>query len=194
MSRSRTNKQKRTKLGAFQLSGPNKPQRQTIKNFAKDDVLATVIPWNVEGPDGLLFTVNVVWFDDSEEAGQVYCDSRHESPQEWEGIVRRLRVGIRHTEDGLVTMDLRCAISGIRERAAKKILPLVEINRLVGFKLENQLKKLGAIGVGTRELVLGETGRMRGYPCVTFEPDDAGIAAAAFVGTTMCAFYATLED
>jgi hypothetical protein len=83
-------------------------------------------------------------------------------------------------------MDLRVVVDGIRDRASKKIMPISEIDGLIGFKIKPLLKKLGASNVGTRECVFGEDGRMRNYPCMTFEPTNLLAPAAAFVATTLC--------
>jgi hypothetical protein len=179
---------KKTSIGNFQLIGPQPKITSEISTFQGDLTVCNIVPWKIEGPNDLAFIVHIAQYKGRGHAewGQVYCESRLSSPQAWDEIVHRLRVGIRKTDDGSLTMDLRVVVSGIRDRASKKIIQIPEIDGLIGFKIKPLLKKLGAFDVGTREFVFGEDGRMRNYPCMTFEPTNLLAPAAAFVATTLC--------
>lgn len=178
----------KTSIGNFQLIGPQPKKTSEISTFQGDLTACIIVPWKIEGPNDVAFIVHIAHYKGRGHAewGQVYCESRLSSPQAWDEIVHRLRVGIRKTNDGNLTMDLRVVVSGIRDRASKKIIQIPEIDGLIGFKIKSLLKKLGALEVGTREFVFGEDGRMRNYPCMTFEPTNFLAPAAAFVATTVC--------
>jgi hypothetical protein len=109
------------------------------------------------------------------------------SPQIWDDIVNRLRVGIRRLEDGKLTMDLRVAVREKGQRASKRVLSLEKINALTHINVESALLGLGANAVGTRQEITGETNRTREWPCVTFDVSDLVTPAAAFVLTTIVA-------
>ncbi|MEI6819795.1 MAG: Swt1 family HEPN domain-containing protein [Verrucomicrobiota bacterium] len=181
----------RTKKGiavaSFQLIGPGESMATEIASFDGRAVAATAIPWTANGPDGHEFLIHVVLMDEDGEGefGQVFCESRLNSPTVWDDIVRRLRVGIRRLSDGQLTMDLRIAVRENGERAAKRIVPLAEIDRLVGLDTSAVLCRLGANAVGSRAELTGETNRTRNWPSVTFATDDVVTPVAAFILTTL---------
>jgi len=179
--------QKGSAVGSFQLIGPGEAMAAEIASFDGRAVAATAIPWTAIGPDGHEFLIHVVLMDEDGEGefGQVFCESRLSSPGIWDDIVRRLRVGIRRLGDGQLTMDLRIAVRENGERAAKRIVPLAEIDTLIGLDTSAILLGLGANAVGSRAELTGETNRTRNWPSVTFAADDIVTPAAAFVLTTL---------
>jgi hypothetical protein len=175
-------------ISQLQLIGPCEPIPTEIPSFDGRQVAASAVPWRIVGPKKLELLIHVVLIDDdnaSGEFGQVFCESRLSSPEEWQEIVRRLRIGIRRLTSGLLTMDLRTAIRAKGERAAKRILPITEIDRLSGCDTRQLLLGLGARGVGKRQELTGETNRTREWPCVTFDANDLTTPAAAFAITTI---------
>ena len=180
-------------MGSFQLIGPGESMATEIASFDGRSVAATAIPWTATGPDGHEFLIHVVLMDEDGEAefGQIFCESRLSSPGIWDDIVRRLRVGIRRMSDGQLTMDLRIAVRENGDRAAKRIVPLSEIDTLIGLDTSAVLLGLGANAVGSRAELTGETNRTRNWPSVTFAADDIVTPAAAFVLTTLLT---TLKD
>jgi hypothetical protein len=187
-----TRTQKGISAGSFQLIGPGESMATEIASFDGRSVAATAIPWTAIGPDGHEFLIHVVLMDEDGEGefGQVFCESRLSSPGIWDDIVRRLRIGIRRLGDGQLTMDLRIAVRENGERTAKRIVPLAEIDTLIGLDTSAVLLGLGANAVGSRAELTGETNRTRNWPSVTFAADDIVTPAAAFVLTTLLA---TLE-
>jgi hypothetical protein len=185
--------QKGIAVGSFQLIGPGESMATEIASFDGRAVAATAIPWTAIGPDGHEFLIHVVLMDEDGEGefGQVFCESRLSSPGVWDDIVRRLRIGIRRLGDGQLTMDLRIAVRENGERAAKRIVPLAEIDTLIGLDTSAILLGLGANAVGSRAELTGETNRTRNWPSVTFAADDIVTPAAAFVLTTLLT---TLKD
>ena len=176
-------------VGKFNLIGPGESIATDIASFDGRAVAATAIPWVAKGPNGHEFLIHVVLIDEDGEGefGQVFCESRMVSPQIWDDIVNRLRVGIRRLEDGKLTMDLRVAVREKGQRASKRVLSLEKINALTHINVESALLGLGANAVGTRQEITGETNRTREWPCVTFDVSDLVTPAAAFVLTTIVA-------
>jgi hypothetical protein len=179
--------QKGIAVESFQLIGPGESLATEIVSFDGRPVAATAIPWTATGPNGYEFLIHVVLMDEDGEGefGQVFCESRISSPQIWDDIVKRLRVGIRRLEDGQLTMDLRVAVREKDQRASKRVLSLEKINALTHINVETALLSLGANAVGTRQEITGETNRTREWPCVTFDVNDLVTPAAAFVLTTI---------
>jgi hypothetical protein len=133
------------------------------------------------------FLIHVVLIDDgiASEFGQVVCESRLNSPQQWDGIVRRLRMGIRRLEDGELIMDLRCAVLPGCGWATRNVRKLAELDKACGFSVASALGKLGATAVGTGEEIAGETNKNRNVPAVTFAANDLITPAAAWVIATL---------
>ena len=179
--------QKGIAVESFQLIGPGESMATEIASFDGRSVAATAIPWTATCPNGYEFLIHVVLMDEDGEGefGQVFCESRISSPQIWDDIVKRLRVGIRRLEDGQLTMDLRVAVREKDQRASKRVLSLEKINALTHINVETALLSLGANAVGTRQEITGETNRTREWPCVTFDVNDLVTPAAAFVLTTI---------
>jgi hypothetical protein len=177
------------KLGDFRIQGPGEPITSEVPSFSGTPVSATVNPWLVTGPGGLEFILHVLIIDEDgpvAEFGQVFCDSRMGSPQQWDDIVRRLRIGIRKLDDGRLTMDLRVAHRPEGERASRKTLSLADFDNLTGVDSKKTLSAAGATGVGARQDLYGESNRMKNCLAVTFQPNDLLTPAAGFLLTTIC--------
>ncbi len=174
-------------IGAFRLIGPGDSMATEITSFAGSAVPATAIPWTAKMPGGLDFLLHVVLIDEDadSEFGQVYCESRLGSPQVFDDIVHRLRLGIRRLPNGLLTMDLRFAGRQRGARSARRVVSLPDMDAALGINVAAHLKRLGARAVGTRAEVTGETGRTRNWPCVTFDVNDLLTPTAAYVVSTL---------
>lgn len=175
-------------IGPFTLQGPGEPVATEIASFAGKPVAATTNPWLVTGPCGIEFIVHVVLVDDDApgtEFGQVFCESRLDSPQIWDDVVKRLRIGIRRLEDGMLTMDLRAAHRAPGGRASRNVVPFDELHRITGLDTKATLLALGATAVGTRQELYGEDNKWRNWPAVNFEADDLVTPAVSWVVTTL---------
>jgi len=175
-------------IGRFRIFGPEDSIETEVNAFDGTVVAATEIPWRVTGPSGLEVKVHIVLIDDpdeDQEIGQVYCDSRLTSPDRWDEVVRRLRLGIRQTEEGFLYVDLRLAKPREDNLATRRIIPISDIEGELGFDLPKALLRLGANAVGTREELTDSTSRSRNWPCVTFDHDDLLTPVSAWVATTL---------
>ena len=175
-------------IGRFRIIGPEDSIETEVNAFDGTTVPATEIPWQVTGPAGLEFKIHIVLIDDpdeDQEIGQVYCGSRLSSPDRWDEVVNRLRLGIRQTESGFLYVDLRLAKPREDNLASRRIFPLPDIEDELGFDLREALLRLGANAVATREELTDETSRSRNWPCVTFDNDDLLTPVSAWVATTL---------
>jgi hypothetical protein len=175
------------KVGPFILIGPEIPVAGKLLGFDNQELDASLIAWTVHHPDGLVFDLQVSMIDEgtAKEAGQVQCTSRNHSPQQWDDVVKRLRIGFQFLEDGEWMMELRCAVRPGGSRATRNVISLAEYEKKTGIRIEAVLKKLGARAVGTRAELFEDKGKNRNYPAATFLSGDSLIPAAAWVLTTL---------
>lgn len=175
-------------FGRFRLHGPEESFASEIQSFRGNPVPATEIPWRVTGPGGLELKVHICLIDDPEEEdeiGQVFCDSRLGSPQQWDEVVGRLRTGIRKLDDGRFYMDLRAAQPRDGDRASRRVIPLDSLPETTGLDLTAELQRLGDCELGTRAELTGATNRTKGWPCMVFDSDDILSPVAAWVAITI---------
>lgn len=179
-------------VGDFRLHGPGDALDGTLPGFDGKDVEATLIPWTVYGDGGLCLSIQVAMINEgtAKDMGQVACTSRNQSPQVWDDVVQRLRIGIRDAGEGMWTMELRSAVRPGGARATRNVWSLSEFSEKTGLSLESALKSYGAEAVGTRVEVLGDTGKNRNFPCVLFAAGDSLVPAAAWTLVTL----ATLQS
>jgi hypothetical protein len=175
------------KVGDFRLHGPGEAVDGTLPGFDGKEVEATLIPWTVYGDGGLCLGIQVAMINEGTavDVGQVVCTSRNKSPQVWDDVVQRLRIGIRDAGEGMWTMELRSAVRPGGGRATRNVWSLSEFREKTGLSLEAALKSYGAEAVGTRAEVLDDTGKNRNFPCALFSAGDSLVPAAAWVLVTL---------
>ena len=174
-------------IGSLRLHGPDQEQAGNLDGFDGSKMDATLIPWNVYGHAGLHFSIQVAMIDEgtANEVGQVVCTSRNQSPQIWDDVVQRLRIGIRDAGEGQWIMDLRSVERPGGARAGRKVWSLAEYQSKTGINLQQTLKQLGAIAVDTRQALIDDKSRNRNIPAALFQAGDAQVPAAAWALTTL---------
>jgi hypothetical protein len=121
-----------------------------------------------------------------QEIGQVYCDSRVESPENWDDVVRRQRIGIYLGEEDTAYMELRATLPRQGNRPTRNTISLEELSARVAFDVSESLLRLGALRVGKKsELIHNSNTRTRNQPCVTFALGDILTPVSAWVSTTL---------
>ena len=175
------------KIGSFVLIGPKEPVAGKLLGFDKQELDASLIAWKVHHPDGLEFDLQISMIDEgtAKEVGQVQCTNRNQSPQQWDDVVNRLRIGFQILEDDEWMMELRSAIRPGGSRATRNVLSLADYEKKTGIRMEAILKQHGATALGTRAEISNDQGRHRNYPAATFLPGDSLVPAAAWVLTTL---------
>jgi len=174
-------------VGPFILIGPAEPVAGTLAAFNGDMTEASLIFWRVHYPGGMEFDLQVSMIDEgtAKEAGQVQCVNRNRSPQIWDDVVNRLRIGMQMLPDGEWMMELRCAVRPNGGRATRNVISTADYEQKTCIRIEALLKELGAKAVGTRAELFEDKGKNRNYPAATFLPGDSLIPAAAWVLTTL---------
>lgn len=174
-------------IGRLRLHGPGQEQPGKLSDFDGNEADATLIPWAVYGDGGLHFSIQVAMIDEgtANEVGQVVCTSRNQSPQVWDDVVQRLRIGIRDAGEGQWIMDLRSIERPKGGRAGRKVWPLQEYQSRARINLQQTLTCLGAIAVDTRAALLDDKGKNRNFPAMLFEPGDSRLPAVAWALTTL---------
>lgn len=174
-------------IGRLRLHGPGEEQPGKLSGFDGKEADATLIPWAVYGDGGLHFSIQVAMIDEgtANEVGQVVCTSRNQSPQVWDDVVQRLRIGIRDAGEGQWIMDLRSVERPKGSRAGRKVWTLQEYQSRAGINLQQTLTSLGAIAVDTRATLLNDKGKNRNFAAMLFEPGDSRLPAVAWALTTL---------
>ena len=174
-------------IGKLRLHGPGEEQSGKLAGFDGNDADAALIPWTVYGDGGLHISIQVAMINEgtATEVGQVVCTSRNQSPQIWDDVVQRLRIGIRDAGEGQWIMDLRSVERPKGGRAGRKVWSLAEYKSKAGMNLQQILKELGAIAVDTREALIDDQSRNRNIPAVLFHAGDSRIPAAAWALATL---------
>ena len=174
-------------IGKLRLHGPGEEQSGKLAGFDGNDADAALIPWTVYGDGGLHISIQVAMIDEgtANEVGQVVCTSRNQSPQIWDDVVQRLRIGIRDAGEGQWIMDLRSVERPGGARAGRKVWSLSQYQSKTGINLQQTLKQLGAIAVDTRAALIDDKSRNRNIPAVLFHSGDAQVPAAAWVLATL---------
>jgi hypothetical protein len=176
------------KVGSYEILRQSPSAISQISSFDGKTVNSEIAPWlAIDSNCEFLIYVAKIDNDEESEFGQVFCESRINSPYVWGDVVRRLRVGIRRLRDGRLTMDLRAAVRRDGEFTIRRVKPLSEINEIIGFDLADLLKKHGATAVGTRAELFGETNHTRQWLAVIFPEDNLMIPVIAHVATTILA-------
>ena len=180
-------------VGLFRIEQRGEPVATELKSLSGVPVLGTQVPWHVAGPLGLEFTVQLAMVDDLQddvrEIGHVYCESRHGSPDEWEQIVSRLRMGIYCEEDRGAWINLTVANPRPNDRCNAVKLEFDHMVEQTGVDLQKVLHELGDAQVGTRMALLDHAGRVASKPCVVYDIDRMIVPVATFVATRISAMH-----
>lgn len=163
-----------TRAGEIELDVKQTPRRE-------HDVSARADEYTVVHRDGHVMTVRCVRAVNGEqwiEARDIESDSAL-----MRSLEGRRRLTIEVTADGLGSCVMKIvepvgdAWTTLRSASAERL------DEASGTSVEAELRRVGALEVGTRQHVLGETGRTRGLMCATFDIQDALVPVLAFLLT-----------
>ena len=106
-------------------------------------------------------------------------------------MVNRSRLGLYVADDGHYFSNLRHLQprADAPHMANWKLKHFPELQQLLCVDPARELRRLGAVEVGSREDVTGEAGKTRGWPCVKFKPDDLLTPLGAYVLVALQALY-----
>ena len=171
--------------------------RVQLRGFDRGgEVTASVVRWTIRGGPDLQLVVDVARYGvegDAAEVGQVFCSSRMDSPDTWDDIVDRLRVGLYRGERDQWQLELKTVVRQGRPRAQRRVLDLGALQRLTGCDVKAALITAGAGAVGTRRDLFDDAGPTRNRPVAVFAPDNELVPVLAYLATSVLSLVAEEE-
>ena len=140
-------------------------------------------PYHLVGPDDLQLVLYDILFDNGERL--VTCGENLTLQPKWQRIVHRLKMGVKRLENDTWVMELRQAQTDDRGWANRVSVSWAQLQDGSGIDVAETLKELGAVGVGTRAQVHGETNKRRNQICVHFGHPNKVVPVAAYVLATI---------
>ena len=182
------------KSGGYTFIGPSQPEDKKISAFQGDELVdAKVYSWLIKGPENLRFIVALALANESNpdesdiEIGQVFCTSRLDSPQQWDEVVGRLRMGIRNLGSSINYVSIRRAKPKANGKATRVTIDVGQLDSISGFKFKNTIKKCGAIALGSCEQVLKTNDKKKKWPCITYKDTNLLLPVVIWTGMTVAA-------
>jgi hypothetical protein len=154
------------------------------EHAGREKSLGEATIYDVVGPEGLHLTLHDTTFMDG--ARDVSIQERNTSPERYDTIVGRLRMGVAALPEaeGSLMMTMRTVDAGER-RSTRKKTSLEALGVSCGLDVEDHLANCGATAVGTREAVLGAAGRQRNQLVVAFPVEAGLVPTAVYMVTTV---------
>lgn len=160
-------------IGPLTLLVPELASRAVVvKDFNGVEHAAEETPAVVVAPEGLILEIVYQRWElptAGAQAGQVFAVHRGDGSPIFDDLIGRNRIGIRETKHG--TEWLQAEVSYQKEPGARwgaRATGLYELDEILGSSAEALLVQAGALDVGTREELLGETNRNRGQLAALF--------------------------
>lgn len=151
-------------------SGGSAPQ--TGQDFTGAQVTGQLHFGVLSAPGGL--AVNVVYRqDDNGQSGELGCAELLGGPPELSSLMNRLRIGVATTDNVTWVEMMTAHVPARGERASKKNMTQAQLDAAVGGSAAQFLVEKGVSSVGTREDLLGDTSRRRGFLAATFPGTDS---------------------
>jgi superfamily I DNA/RNA helicase/RNA polymerase-binding transcription factor DksA len=140
-------------------------------------------PYHLAGPNDLRLVIHDIIFDNGERL--LTCGENLTLLPKWQRIVHRLKMGVKRLEDETWMMELRQAQTDDRGWARRASVSWAELQIASGMDVGAKLMELGAMAVGTRAVVHGETNKRLNQLCVRFGQPNKVVPVAAFVLATI---------
>jgi hypothetical protein len=168
-------------LGNLLLSDLNGVEaRQGITVFkCQSDGHARLL--DVSGPERLRLSIADIQWRTGER--EVRAEKRFASPQRFDQLVERVRLGVRQLGGELLCVDLMQARLKSEHHCNLFVASAEELDAGAGIDVRASLTAAGAAEVATRAELLGDDSTRRNALCVTFPEDALLVPAIAFVLT-----------
>ena len=131
----------------------------------------------VTGPGGIAIDLGVITWAESREVAALDC---YGSPPRIQRLGHGGRIGIRPTDDGQESMDLRISRMTDAEWSRPFQTSLAEVDTICRLDLAAALSDIGSTGVGSRAEVIGDTTRRKNELMVRFPAGDTRVPIAAY--------------
>lgn len=157
------------------------------ETFANGTQSGQTLAANVRVPDGAVLEVGVTYWATGEVDVRTF--TRLTGPVVYDRLTKGARLGVAALTDAISTCELGI-LSFHADRQPTVIKASDEdLDVVMNGSARNALLNLGAIDVGTREAIYGDSGRRRFYQAVTFQSDVATVPVAAYVLTRVLPLY-----
>lgn len=178
------------RIGSLEIRKQPTAERLEGETAGGVATVGTANLYDVVGSSAAVVIADVQWNDGSRDIRTV---SRCQSPDGFDDIVDRLRIGVHWAGDGRCTMRLRFP----RRRELHRLPTLVQtttdqLNEACGFDIADALVGAGADGVGTRQDLLSDVDRTRNELCVVFDATAPHVPAVAYAITPLAVLWEQL--
>lgn len=187
----------RINLGDWNIYGPMETTIRKESTLSGDESPkeALVSIFRATNADHVHLNIGFFEFENGEQ--MVTTVSRLNSSEEWDNLVKRVRVGVRTVSD-----DPEKSFIQIRKVAPKRegnLWPTrhktdeEDLDLICGFPTRDVLTSQGIYQYGTRGSVTGNTGKNRNELCATFKTGDPIPAVVIYVLSTLCPYLKMIE-
>lgn len=165
----------------MQIELVNDSVRISGETFTAGTQEGTARAYSVSIPDGGILEVAATHWDSGDR--DVRAVTRLAGPVTYDRLLKGLRLGIASAPNGGYFCEL-----GITQHHADRQPTVVkadasDLKLMLGSDIGEMFKTLGATAYGTREVIIDDTSRRRGYLGVTFPQAALDVPIAAFVLT-----------
>lgn len=142
---------------------------------------------NVRVPDGAILEVGITQWLTGEVDVRTF--TRLTGPVIYDRLTKGARLGVSEAGGGVFTCEL--GVLSFHADRQPTVIKASEkdLDQVIQGSARHSLMNLGALDVGSREDIYGDTSRRRTYQAVTFARGDATVPVAAYVLTRVLPMY-----
>lgn len=167
------------KIGKFLLNDPSSLATINGETPAGAECSGSARLYELRGPDGVHLTLrDALWINGERD---ITTYERHQSPERFDTLVGRLRLSVLSHEPGSYVELQQARRRGSRAQTFR--VDLDELDSAAGVDCTSLLIAAGATAVGSREDLLRDDGRRRGYLAATFADASTLVPVVAYVLT-----------
>ena len=156
------------------------------ETFSNGRQSGSAVAASVKVPDGAVLEVGVVAWASGDTDVRTF--TRLTGPVIYDRLTKGVRLGVSH-RDEIATCELGVLSFHPDKQPTVIKASLPDLDQLIGGSVHDALMALGALDVGSREEIYGDTSRRRSYQAVTFPADNSLVPLAAYVVTRVVAMY-----
>lgn len=169
-----------TLAGVIIMASPN-PVRISGETFTAGMQDGTARAYSVSVPDGGILEVAATHWDSGDR--DVRTVTRLAGPAAYDRLVKGLRLGISAAPSREYFCELGITQNHEDRQPTVVKADAADLKMMLGSDVGEMFKTLGATAYGTREVVIDDTSRRRGYLGVTFPQTAVDVPIAAYVLT-----------
>ena len=162
----------------FSLFATGEERRESGPTPTEEDVDGTAVLYRVVGPGDVELGLGDIAWDNGERSLMIV--DRLDSPVRFDGLVRRLRMTVQQSDQGLC-VELSMARLVKNGRPSLMRADLTAFSDEINVDVSRSLLSAGALLVGTKEELLGVHHQRRHYWCAIFDAEQEHVPAVAFL-------------